>query len=251
MNSTRPQIGFDRFIQLDWAAAALRVKAGVSNLDDLTELIDATHPGTAAKKKTRTVLNRLWLEPRPDLADFAERGVEIYRGAPDTPVSALTWGMALATYPFFGKVAEIVGRLTSLQGDCTSAEVHRRMAEIFGEREGTRRMTNMVLQSQASWGAIERVDKGKRIVRSPLIELDASAAAAWLAEACVRYAGRPLSVAGIGSNPIVYPFSLRGSSAYLFSQSPYLEMRADSAGNQMIDLATCQRGSNGWNDDRK
>lgn len=245
MNSKRPQIGFDRFIQLDWAAAALRVRAGVSNLDDLTELIDATHPGPAAKKKTRTVLNRLWLEPRPDLADFAERGVEIYRGAPDTPVSALTWGMALATYPFFGKVAEIVGRLTSLQGDCTSAEVHRRMAEIFGEREGTRRMTNMVLQSQASWGAIERVDKGKRIVRSPLIELDASAAAAWLAEACVRYAGRPLSVAGIGSNPIVYPFSLKGSSAYLFSQSPYLEMRADSAGNQMIDLATCQRGSNG------
>ncbi|WP_336244476.1 hypothetical protein [Roseovarius autotrophicus] len=223
----------------------------MSNLDDLTELIDATHPGSAAKKKTRTVLNRLWLEPRPDLADFAERGVEIYRGAPDTPVSALTWGMALATYPFFGKVAEIVGRLTSLQGDCTSAEVHRRMAEIFGEREGTRRMTNMVLQSQASWGAIERVDKGKRIVRSPLIELDASAAAAWLAEACVRYAGRPLSVAGIGSNPIVYPFSLKGSSAYLFSQSPYLEMRADSAGNQMIDLATCQRGSNGWNDDSK
>ena len=251
MNSTRPQIGFDRFIQLDWAAAALRVRAGVSDLDDLTELIDATHSGPAAKKKTRTVLNRLWLEPRHDLADFAERGVEIYRGAPDTPVSALTWGMALATYPFFGRVAEIVGRLTSLQGDCTSAEVHRRMAEVFGEREGTRRMTNMVLQSQASWGAIERVDKGKRIVRSPLIELDASAAAAWLAEACVRYAGRPLSVAGIGSNPIVYPFSLKGSSAYLFSQSPYLEMRADSAGNQMIDLATCQRGSNGWNDDRK
>lgn len=250
MNSKRPQIGFDRFIQLDWAAAALRVRAGVSSLDDLTELIDATHSGPAAKKKTRTVLNRLWLEPRPDLADFAERGVKIYLEAPDTPISALTWGMALATYPFFGKVSEIVGRLTALQGDCASAEVHRRMAEIFGEREGTRRMTNMVLQSQEGWGAIEKVDKGKRIVRCPSIELDASAAVAWLAEACVRYSGRPLSVADIGSNPIIYPFSLMGSSAYLFSQSIYLEMRADSAGNQMIDLATCQRRSNGWNDDQ-
>jgi len=238
MNTTRPQIGFDRFIQLDWAAAALRVRAGVSSLDDLTELIDATHSGPAAKKKTRTVLNRLWLEPRPDLADLAERGVKIYLEAPDTPISALTWGMALATYPFFGKVSEIVGRLTALQGDCASAEVHRRMAEIFGEREGTRRMTNMVLQSQASWRAIEKLDKGKRIVRSPSIDLDASAAAAWLAEACVRYAGRPLAVACIGSNPIIYPFSLNGSSAYLFSKSPYLEMRADSAGNQTIDLAT-------------
>ena len=237
MNSTKPQIGFDRFIQLDWAAAALRVRAGVSGLDDLTDLIDATHSGPAAKKKTRTVLNRLWLEPRPDLADFAERGVKIYREAPDTPVSALTWGMALATYPFFGKVAEIVGRLTALQGDCTSAEVHRRMAEIFGEREGTRRMTNMVLQSQASWGAIERVDKGKRIVRKPAIDLDASPVAAWLAEACVRYAGRSLSVAGIGSNPIIYPFSLGGSNSYLLSQCRSLEMRVDSAGNQVVELA--------------
>jgi hypothetical protein len=237
MNSTRPQIGFDRFIQLDWAAAALRVRAGVSSLDDLTDLIDATHSGPAAKKKTRTVLNRLWLEPRPDLADFAERGVKMYREAPDTPVSALTWGMALATYPFFGKVAEIVGRLTALQGDCTSAEVHRRMAEIFGEREGTRRMTNMVLQSQASWGAIERVDRGKRILRRPSIDLDGSPVAAWLVEACVRHAGRSLSVAGIGSNPIIYPFSLGGSNSYLLSQCRSLEMRVDSAGNQVVELA--------------
>ena len=238
MNSARPQIGFDRFIHLDWAAAALRARAGVSSLDELTDLIDATHSGPAAKKKTRTVLNRLWLEPRPDLADFADRGVKIYREAPDTPIAALTWGMALANYPFFGKVTEIVGRLTTLQGDCASAEVHRRMAEIFGEREGTRRMTNMVLQSQASWGAIERVDKGKRIVRKPSIDLDASAVAAWLAEACVRYADRSLPVAGIGSSPIIYPFSLGGSSSYLLSKCRSLDMRVDGAGNQVVGMAT-------------
>ena len=237
MNSTSPQIGFDRFIRLDWAAAALRVKAGVSSLDDLTDLIDTTHSGPAAKKKTRTVLNRLWLEPRPDLADFADRGVNIYREAPDTPIAALTWGMALATYPFFGKVAEIVGRLTALQGDCASAEVHRRMAEIFGEREGTRRMTNMVLQSQVNWGAIERVDKGKRIVRKGQINLDASPAATWLTEACVRYSGRSLPVTGIGSNPTIYPFSLGGSISYLLSQCRFLEMRVESAGNQVVGLA--------------
>lgn len=237
MSSTKPQIGFDRFIQLDWAAAALRVRAGVSSMDDLTDLIDATHSGPAAKKKTRTVLNRLWLEPRPDLTDFAERGVKIFREAPDTPISALTWGMALATYPFFGKVAEIVGRLTALQGDCTSAEVHRRMAEIFGEREGTRRMANMVLQSHGDWGAINRVNKGKRIIRSRPINLEASSTVAWLAEACVRYAGRSLPVAGIGSNPIIYPFSFGVLSSYLLSKCRSLEMQLDSAGNQIISLA--------------
>ena len=50
MSSAAPQIGFDRFIQLDLAAAALRVRAGVSDIAQLTELIDATHAGAAAKK---------------------------------------------------------------------------------------------------------------------------------------------------------------------------------------------------------
>ena len=242
MNTTSPQIGFDRFIQLDWATAALRVRAGVSSLDVLTDLLDSSHSGRAAKRKTRTVLNRLWLEPRADLVDCAGRGVQIYRDAPDTPCSALTWGMALATYPFFGKVAEIVGRLTSIQVDCASAEVHRRMAEIFGEREGTRRMTNMVLQSQASWGAIERVDKGRRILREHPINLSASPVAAWLAEACVRYAGRTLPVASIESSPIIFPFSLGGSASYLLSNCRFLEIQVDSTGNQVVGLATQPTG---------
>jgi hypothetical protein len=37
-----PQIGFDRFIQLDWAAAALNIRAGVAGLDDLNALLDAS-----------------------------------------------------------------------------------------------------------------------------------------------------------------------------------------------------------------
>lgn len=236
MNSPSPQIGFDRFIQLDWAAIALRVRAGMATLDDLLELLDSSHAGLAAKKKTRTVLNRLWLEPRPDLVEFADRGVQVYRDSPDASVSALTWGMALATYPFFGRVAEIVGRLTALQGDCTSAEVHRRMAEIYGEREGTRRMTNMVLQSQASWGAIERLEKGKRITRKKAIDLHGSPIFTWLAEACLRYAGRALPLANLDSHPVVYPFILGGSTSYLLSRSRVLEVRVDGAGNQIIDL---------------
>lgn len=91
------------------------------------------------------------------------------------------------------------------------------MAEIYGEREGTRRMTNMVLQSQASWGAIERNDKGKHIERKKAMDLDGSSVAAWLAEACLRYNGRALLIASIESSPAIYPFVLGGSTAYLLS----------------------------------
>ena len=43
--------------------------------------------------------------------------------------------MPIATYPFFGQVAELVGRHSSLQGDCASAEIHGRMSEIYGNEK--------------------------------------------------------------------------------------------------------------------
>ena len=236
MIPTAPQIGFDRFIQLDWVAAALKVRAGMASLDELNELLDAAGLGVAARKKTRTVLNRLWLEPRPELADFANRGVEIYRTNAEVSIAALTWGMAIATYPFFGKVAELVGRLSALQGDCASAEVHRRMSEIYGEREGTYRMTNMVLQSQANWGAIERVEKGKRLVRNSPISVINDQAVAWLIEAALRYTGKAIPVATLQSTVVIYPFLLEQHLGYVASNSQMLEVRSEGPSNQFVAL---------------
>jgi hypothetical protein len=90
-------------------------------------LLEADGLSVAARKKVRTVLNRLWLEPREELANFVSRGVALH--AADAPPMVLHWGVSIATYPFFAHVAEVVGRLTALQGDCAATEVHRRMSE--------------------------------------------------------------------------------------------------------------------------
>lgn len=236
MIPTAPQIGFDRFIKLDWVAAALKVRAGMASLDELNDLLDAAGLGLAARKKTRTVLNRLWLEPRADLVDFANRGAEICKTNPSVPVAALSWGMAIATYPFFGKVAELMGRLSALQGDCSSAEVHRRMSETYGEREGIYRMTNMVLQSQANWQAIERIEKGRRLIRKAAITLTNDRAVAWLMEAALRYSGKAVPVATLQSMPILYPFLLDQPLGYVASNSPMLEVRSEGPSNQFVAL---------------
>lgn len=236
MKSSAPQIGFDRFIPLEWAAAALRVRADLGTLDDLNALLDAAELGVAARKKTRTVLNRLWLEPRLELADFAGRGVAIFKADPSISISALTWGMAIATYPFFGKVAELVGRLSALQGDCASAEVHRRMSETYGEREGTYRMTNMVLQSQASWGAIERVENGKRLVRLKPIVVSGVQAVAWLVEAVLRYVGKAVPVPALSSQAVLYPFVLGQPLGYLVSKCPNLVVHSQGPSSQVVAL---------------
>jgi hypothetical protein len=169
MNPTVPQIGFDRFIQLEWVAAVIKVRAGTTSVDALTELLETSVLGKESRAKTRTKLNALGLEPRPELADFIDRGVSIFKSSEGTEeIAAFAWGSAIASYPYFGKIAEFTGRLTSIQGDCSVSEIHRRMSEVYGDREATKRATQAVIQTQANWGAIERVEKGKRLVRLPI-----------------------------------------------------------------------------------
>lgn len=236
MNPSAPRIGFDRFISLEWATCALKIRAGVARLDDLDALLDSAGLGMAARTKTRTVLNRLWLEPRAELADYADRGAAILMAQPDVPVEALHWGMAVATYPFFGKVAELIGRLSALQGDCASAEIHRRMSETYGEREGTYRMTNMVIQSQASWGAVERAEKGVRVIRLVPTAVISDQLTTWLINAALRYAAKPLAISSLESLPVMFPFRLTRPLAYLVSNCEHFVVRTEGPGNRVVAL---------------
>ncbi|TGD60861.1 hypothetical protein EYC08_19910 [Tabrizicola sp. WMC-M-20] len=236
MQAKAPQIGFDRFIRLDWAAAALRVRSGAADIGELDQILTEAHAGPEAKKKTRTVLNRLWLEPREEVVGLADRGVDIYGRVSNAQVAVLTWGMAIAVYPFFAKVAELVGRLTSIQGDCTTAEVHRRMAEIYGEREGTRRMTNMVLQSQVDWSVLSKSKNGKTLTRKPAVVVQSPETVQWLCEALLVQAGRSLSLDGLAGQPTMFPFSLGHNLGYLLSSSHALDIRSNGSETRLVDL---------------
>ena len=237
MNPTVPQIGFDRFIQLEWVTAALDVRAGKATLDELNELLDAAGLGKEAKAKTRTKLNALALEPRPELADLVDRGVQIFKDTEDAgELTAFAWGAAIATYPYFGKVAEFTGRLTSIQGDCAVSEIHRRISEVYGDREVTKRATQAVIQTQANWGAIERVEKGKRLVRLRARSLKNEKMVAWLVESALRYQQKAIALATLQSLAVIYPFTLDQPLGFVMSNSQTLEIRLEGAGNQVVLL---------------
>lgn len=112
------------------------------------------------------------------------------------------------------------------------------MSEIYGEREGTRRMTNMVIQSQASWGAVERVEKGKRVVRLTATVIENDELTAWLIEAAVRYVGKPVSVPSLQSLPVLFPFTLTRPLAYLISNSQNLNLHSEGPSGQFVALRT-------------
>jgi hypothetical protein len=232
-----PKIGFDRFIRLNWAVTALEVRANIVDMNDFKILLDSAGLGDEAKKKTRTVLNQLWLNPRTELVSFANHGASIFKEISNEFAAVFCFGMAVATYPFFGKVVEIIGRLSSIQGDCTVTEVHRRMSEIYGEREGTRRMTSMVIQTLEDWKIIQRIDKKKRIARLPSITIDDNNLSTWLIESILRSTGKKISISSLQSLPILFPFLLSHSLLYVISNCNRLKIHSEGMGNQFVSLS--------------
>lgn len=229
-------IGFDRYVQLSWCSAALEVAVGDRAIDEAKEEIARVLTGNESRRKTFDILKRLWISPLEKNAGFVSRGVTLYQAVGPSTLGPLSWGSALVTYPFFGHVSEITGRLISLQGDCSVKEVQRRIAEIFGERDSVSRAVSRVLQSQENWGMIARVDKGKRLVRLPSLVLKNEQLVAWLVEAALRYQRKAISLGSLQSLAVLYPFVLDQPLGYLMSNSPMLEVRSEGPSNQFVSL---------------
>jgi hypothetical protein len=66
--------------------------------------------------------------------------------------------------------------------------------------------------------------------------IDNDALTAWLIEAAVRYAGKPVSVPSLQSLPVLFPFNLTRPLAYVVPNSPHLDFRSEGPSNQFVAL---------------
>ncbi len=236
MTTKVPIIGFDRFVDLEWCRSALDAAATQNPFEVVRSQIAEMLPGIESQRKTLDILKRLTTKPFEHLTDFINRGVQIYKRLGHEAVLPLIWGASVASYPFFGKTSETVGRLLSLQGDCSIKELQRRMAEQYGDRSGIERAVTRVLQSQASWKALTRDETAKRVIKKQAILIDDDDLTAWLIEAAVRYAGKSVSVFSLQSLPVLFPFMLTRPLAYVVSNSANLMLRSEGPSSQFAAL---------------
>jgi hypothetical protein len=83
---------------------------------------------------------------------------------------------------------------------------------------------------------VERVEKGKRVIRLAPTVVEDDELTAWLIEAALRYAGKPLAISGLTSQPVLFPFKLTRSLAYLVSNSEHFIVRTEGPANQLVAL---------------
>lgn len=236
MTTKVPLIGFDRFVDFAWCQSAFDAASNQRSIEVVREEVAALLPGKESQRKTLDILKRLSTKPFDHLTDFIGRGSNIYRKLGQDAVLPLVWGASIASYPFFGKTCETAGRLLALQGDCSIKELQRRIAEQYGDRSGVERAVARVLQSLESWRSLTRDETGKRVLKLEAVLIVDAELTAWLIEAAVRYAGKPLSVSNLQSLPLLFPFILTPSLTYVVSNSESLELRSEGPSNQFVAL---------------
>lgn len=244
--TTVPTIGFDRRIKLEWMerAAALALLGSPpkdirSNLHDVlsNEVQVEKTAGIEGREKSVRLIIRIWVSPRDEIRALHREGLELFTRLPVPEHLPLHWGMTMAAYPFFGTVAESVGRLLRLQGSAGAAQVQRRMREQFGDRQFVERPTRHVLRTFIDWSVLQ--ESGQKGVYEPghAELIDDVQVKRWLIEATlVSNDSRPLPLRSLANAPALFPFSLGSITPGVVIDSGRLDVFRQGVDEDMVSL---------------
>ncbi|MFN2135284.1 MAG: hypothetical protein ACK2UK_04975, partial [Candidatus Promineifilaceae bacterium] len=191
---SRPTIGFTQRIQLEWLEwTAQLALAGLSPDEIYAELQERLRPivsvggddNKSNRGKVVGILLKIWVKNPKDLRSFGNEGLAHLEQAPEDQHLALHWGMSMATYPFFGTVAEATGRLADLQGGVTKEQVHRRVQEQYGQRPSIKRGMERAFYSLHDWGVLETTEQAHVYQAARPLVIDNSRLTSWLIEAAM------------------------------------------------------------------
>ena len=167
----RDQIGFSQRIHLDWLEyTANLILAGNAREEIVAALSErlkeklsvGSEPERGNRDKAITILTRVWVTVPQELQSLRDEGLNHLRTQDPSARMLVHWCMCMAVYPFFGTVADAVGRLLRLQGTAGAAQVQRRLRERYGERETVARAARRILRAYIDWGGLqETAEKGQ------------------------------------------------------------------------------------------
>lgn len=208
-------VGFDRYIQLDWLnAIAGKLCVEGENRDSirdyLHDLLKADYPNYEARRKTITVLTRIWTRIPSKMDGLQEQAVSLFDKVAPAEKIWLHWGMTMAAYPFFEDITSAIGRLLSLQGETTTNQIHQRIEEKWGQRTTVVRAIDRVIQSMYEWKVIQLLDDNNNTIRAlRKFSTNKRDLQLWLLQAVLLSEGTDsMQVQQAMSFPSIFPFTL-------------------------------------------
>ena len=186
--------------------------------------------------KTVTILTKTWVRVPKSLEQLRDHGLGLLTTGSMETRKALHWGMLMAAYPFWGAVAGQAGRLLRLQSDLTTAQVQRRLREVYGERETVFRRVRYVIQAFVDWKVLSHGETKGTYKQGPQIAVDNVALVGWLCEALLRSReGNSAPARDLLDSPALFPFQIyRHTAESLVRVSPGLDVFRHSLERELL-----------------
>ena len=212
------EIGFSQRIRLEWLQQTAELFLDGNTREQIEAALqgllqDKLSVGGTAERGNRekaiTILLKVWVSVPTQLEALRNDGLELLQRLPPHDHLVVHWGMTMAVYPFFGAVAETVGRLLRLQGSAVAAHVQRRVREQLGERETVARAARRILRCFVDWNVLQETAEKGVYQAAPIRLVQDKKLVAWLIEAALTASGSHSGVLkAIAQNPALFPFTL-------------------------------------------
>ena len=206
------RIGFDREIRLDWLDATAGIFKETEDIEKVREYLHnylaEYFPHYEARRKTITVLTRVWCRIPESDRSFRDEALVLLPALNQTDRIWLHWGLCLLAYPFFRDVVRTADRSLRYYGSFSKREIVQQMSVTWGERATLPRAVERVLSSLYDWGFIVRgTEKDKYEYATP-VSTGNREVEMWLLKAVVcAHPKGSLPADKIHAIPEVFPFS--------------------------------------------
>ncbi|MGH9627338.1 MAG: hypothetical protein ACRD7E_03095 [Bryobacteraceae bacterium] len=183
-------VGISQKIKRAWLDAVLDELIRTTDERELRTFLD-THlaeelPGKESRAKRSGIILHIWSSIPPELSDIRDRAVALLPRISGQERIWLHWGMTALAYPFFRDVAEVIGRLLTLQDDLTTAQVQARIVTTWGDRATSREAVQKLITSLADWEVLRSTKtKGHFLLARKMTTADYDLQL-WLLEALLR-----------------------------------------------------------------
>jgi len=242
------QIGFSQRIQLEWLEQTAQLFLSGNTKEQIETILqdvlrDKLSVGGSAQRgtleKAITILMRIWVTVPKHLEVFRDDALELLKQLPKNSHLPLHWGMSMSVYPFFGVVAEIIGRLFRLQSTVTAPQIQRRIREELGERETVARAARRIIRCFVDWRVLQDTDKKGIYRAAPHQSVKDIRLMSWLVEAALISNGSNyLPLNGILERPVFFPFKMGQVTSRELEINTRLSLLGHGLDEEMVTLAS-------------
>jgi hypothetical protein len=162
-------VGISQKIRRTWLDFVLDQLAQTADEKELRSMLDAhlreDLPGTESRAKAAGIVLRIWVGINPQHVSFRDRAVAMLPRISGQERIWLHWGMAALAYSFHRDLAEVIGRMLTLQDDFTTVQVQSRLTTIWGDRTTSKEAAQKLITSLVDWGVLKKTKGHFRLAR--------------------------------------------------------------------------------------